>query len=1054
VRLLAQLLVAASWIPAALAQSAPDPAELFEKKIRPVLVEHCFECHSVQAKKPKGDLRLDTREGLLKAVVPGDPAKSTLIRAISWTDDELKMPPKKKLPGEVFRDFTAWIQKGAPIPTEKLAATGADAAAPHWAFRRPSESPVPPVPGAESPLDAFILARLEAKGLRPSPPADRRTLLRRLNYDLLGLPPTPEEQDAFLADESPDAWAKVVDRLLASPLYGERWGRHWLDVARYADTTDGTVDGKDDPRLISSAAYRDWVVRAFNADLPYDRFVLSQLAADLLPAPNGRRELEAMGFLTLGRRFENNIHDIIDERIDVVGRGLLGLTLACARCHDHKFDPIPTQDYYSLYGIFAASKEKVVDRGIAVTDGYRQELERRRQALQAFLRERGLEVQSHVRERIHDYVLALVGPPARGVNPLLVQHLKRHLSKESAASPVWGLWKALENVPEAGMAERAGEALRQLAPTLAPSVAAEFSWPLPRSMREVADRYGRLLAEAEADPEQRSDLKELREVLHGPAAIRVLARGPAEVSGDFFSNAAGYEITYLKAKIARWEIAGPGGPSSALVLEESTPKENPHVFKRGNPSVPGEAVPRRFLAALSGEARPSFSQGGGRLELARAIASPENPLTARVWVNRVWMHHFGQGLVTTPSNFGRRGEPPSHPELLDWLASRFMAEGWSTKKLHRMILLSSTYRQASDDRPEGRKVDPDNRLLWKMNARRLDFEAMRDSLLAVSGRLDPRMGGPAEVLTSQPYCRRRSVYGFVDRLNLSGVLMSFDFANPTAHAPGRHFTTVPQQALFMMNSPFMREQGRGLAARLEAAGAGSPEDRIGRLYRWVFGRTPTAAERAAGLRFLHEAERERPSAAAPAWSYGYGEYDEAAGRTKGFHPLRCFTGDSWQTSPYLPDVEYGWLMLDANGGYPGEDLRHAAVRRWTSPVEGTLSIEGSVRLLYDPDTYQGSIRVRIVSSRRGLLLEKIVGSGEVPTAVPALAVARGETVDFIADCLDYVAYDRFAWAPKLRMGDRAWSAEADFTGPSEAALGPWEKYAQVLLETNEFVFLD
>jgi len=1042
VRLLALFLITATLVPGALAQSSPD-LDFFEKKIRPVLIDHCFECHSAQAKKLKGDLRLDTREGLLKIVVPGKPDEGTLLRALRWTDDDLKMPPRKKLSDDVLRDVTTWIRKGAAIPAMKDAAK---AAGPHWAFRRPVEAPVPP--GADQPVDAFVLAKLREKGLQLSPAADKRTLLRRVTYDLSGLPPTPDESDAFLKDESPEAWARVVDRLLASPRYGERWCRHWLDVARYADTTDGNVDGREDSRLVSSAAYRDWVVRAFNDDLPYDRFLMKQLAADLLPPENGRRDLEALGFLTLGRRFENNVHDIIDERLDVVGRGLLGLTLSCARCHDHKFDPIPTQDYYSLYGVFAASKEKVVERAGAVTDGYRQELARRNKALQTFIRERGLEVQAHVRRHVRDYLVAQVAAPSAEVDPLLVPHVKSYLSKPS---PVWSLWTALRKVPEAQLAERTPELLRELGPQLCAAVVAEFSWPAPRTMREVAERYGRLLEEAEADREERSDLQELRAVLHGPKAIPVLAAAPDNVQHEFFDNAAGYEITYLKGKIARWEIAGPGGPSRALALEESAPKNNPKVFKRGNPSTPGEEVPRRFLAALAGETRQPFTEGGGRLELGRAITSSENPLTARVWVNRVWMQHFGAGLVTTPSDFGRRSDPPSHPELLDWLAARFMSEGWSTKKLHRLILLSATYRQASDDRPEARAIDPDNRLIWKMNARRLDFEAMRDSLLAVSGRLDPRMGGPAEVLTSQPYCRRRSVYGFVDRLNLSGVLMSFDFANPTAHAPGRHFTTVPQQALFMMNSPFMREQGRGLAARLEA---GATDARIRQLYRWVFGRAPTDVELTAGTRFLREAEHAQTAAVVPAWSYGYGEFDEAAGRTKDFRPLGTFTGDSWQNSAYLPDAELGWLMLDATGGYPGEDLRHAVIRRWTAPQDGTVSIDGTVKLLHDADVYKGSIRVRIVSSRRGQILTKIVGPGEVAAAVDALEIRAGDTLDFIADCLDNVAYDRFGWAPQLRMGERRWSAEADFAGPSEAPLGPWEKYAQVLLETNEFVFVD
>jgi hypothetical protein len=1055
VRLLALLLIAVPGIPS-FAQSTPSEVEFFEKKIRPLLSDHCFECHSAQAKKLKGGLRLDTREGLLKggpggpAVVPGKPEQSLLLRAIRWIDDDLKMPPRKKLADEVLRDVAIWIQKGAAIP-EMKDASARGASGPHWAFRRPVESPVPA--GAENPVDAFVLAKLREKGLALSPEADKRTLLRRASYDLIGLPPTPEEQDAFLKDESPDAWARVLDRLLASPRYGERWCRHWLDVARYADTTDGSVDGREDPRLVNSAAYRDWVVRALNEDLPYDCFLLRQLAADLLPAENGRRELEAMGLLTLGRRFDNNVHDIIDERLDVVGRGLLGLTLSCARCHDHKFDPIPTEDYYSLYGVFAASKEKVVDRPGSTSDAYRQELARRNQELATFIRERGLEVQTHVRREIRGYLLAQVDAAPPSSNPLLTAHVKQYLSR-SKTHPVWSLWHALRAVPEKELAARTPELIEKLASGLAASVAAEFSWPAPRSMREVAERFGRLLEEAEADEEKRADLEELRAVLHGPRAVPVLAQAPQSVSHDFFSNGSGYEITYLKAKIARWEIAGPGGPSRAFILEEATPKENPKVFKRGNPSSPGSEVPRRFLAALSPEERRPFVEGGGRLELARAIASPENPLTARVWVNRVWMHHFGQGLVTTPSDFGRRSDPPSHPELLDWLAARFMAGGWSTKKLHRMILLSSTYRQASDDRPEARKVDSDNRLLWKMNARRLDFEAMRDSLLAVSGRLDLGSGGPAEVLTSQPYCRKRSVYGFVDRLNLSGLLMSFDFANPTAHAPGRHFTTVPQQALFMMNSPFMREQGRGLAGRLGGDAAGATEERIRRLYRWVFNRAPTPTELAAGERFLRQAAAEPSAVALSAWSYGYGEFDLSSGRTKDFHPLGCFTGDSWQNSAYLPDVDLGWLMLDAAGGYPGEDLRHAAIRRWTAPEDGTLSIDGAVKLLYDADTYQGSIRVRVVSSRQGAAVTKIVGSGEVRVALERLEVRKGETVDFIADCLDNVAYDRFGWAPVLRMGERTWSAEADFGGPAEAPLTPWEKYAQVLLETNEFVFVD
>jgi hypothetical protein len=565
-------------------------------------------------------------------------------------------------------------------------------------------------------VDAFVLAKLEDKGLSLSPPADRRVLLRRVTLDLTGLPPTPAEVEAFVNDKAPDAYARVVERLLASPAYGERWARHWLDVSRYADTKGYVFT--EERRFPNSFTYRDYVIRAFNDDKPYDRFVVEQLAADRLPLGEDKAALAALGFLTLGRRFLNNQQDIIDDRIDVTMRGLQGLTVACARCHDHKFDPIPTRDYYSLYGVFASSHE-----------------------------------------------------PAE--------------------------------LPLLGKAK-----------------------PTPE------------LAAFEAELKKRSDEVEEFTAKHKDE----LKSGNVKTRQD---------LTKLNNKVAEWKVNGPGAPPRAMVLVDLPSPVQPHVLKRGNPGSPGEQVPRQFLEVVAGPERKPFKEGSGRLELARAIASRDNPLTARVMVNRVWLHHFGKGLVRTPGDFGTRGEPPTHPELLDWLAATFAEHGWSVKHLHRLIVLSNTYRQASDDRPRGQSADPENRLLWKMNRLRLDFEEMRDSLLAVAGLLDRTAGGRPVDIVEKPFSKRRTVYGFIDRQNLPGLFRTFDFASPDASTPQRYNTTVPPQALFLMNSPFVAEQARHFASRPDVAWQSTDAKRIGRMYRLAYGRAPERDEVEMGLKFLH-----------------------------------------------------------------------------------------------------------------------------------------------------------------------------------------------------------
>ncbi len=859
----------------------PEQAEFFEKRVRPVLAEHCLSCHG--AKKQMSGLRLDSREALLRGgdngpvVEPGRPDRSPLVRAVRHEGDR-KMPPKRKLDPAQADALAAWVKMGAPWPATG-AVTGGDADAwkRHWAFRPVATPPPPAVRRADWPrtrVDRFILSRLEVKGLTPSPAADRRTLVRRATFDLLGLPPTPEEVAAFEADRSPDAWEKVVDRLLASPHYGERWGRHWLDVARYADTKGYVFF--EEAEYPWAWTYRDYVIRAFNEDLPYDRFVLEQLAADRLDLGGDKRPLTAMGFLVLGGRFMSNVHDILDDRIDVVTRGLLGLTVSCARCHDHKFDPVPTRDYYSLYGVFASAVEPTVPPlffdppRTAEYEKFEKELKGREQKLAQFVRAKHDEVVAAAKKRAAEYlqaVLAMRDQPdteefmliadGSDLNPTMLTRWRAYVRRtQRANSPVFAAWHVFAALPEKDFAARAKVAVKQLAsgPVNA-RVLQAFTEKPPANMADVARRYGEQLNAVEekwqAAVKCASDAKtaapsalpdaaeeELRQVFHGPGAapnVSMSLFGDLALLPDRPSQG---KLQELRKAVEQWRATGPGAPPRAMVLTDLPTPVEPRVFVRGSPNNLGEAVPRRFLEVLAGKDRRSFTEGSGRLELARAIASKDNPLTARVMVNRVWAWHFGEGLVRTPSDFGLRSEPPTHPELLDHLATAFMAGGWSLKKLHRLILLSAVYQQQSIDRPECRRIDPENALLWRMNRRRLDFEATRDALLAVSGRLDRRVGGPSVKDLLSASANRRTLYGHLDRLNVPGLYRTFDFPSPDATSPQRAETTVPQQALFLMNSLFAQDCARQLIARSDVGRIKDAGGRVGHLHRLLFGRAP------------------------------------------------------------------------------------------------------------------------------------------------------------------------------------------------------------------------
>lgn len=876
-------------MPAAGNALSREGVEFFEARIRPVLVQHCYECHSADAKVLQGGLRLDTAARTRvggdsgTAVVPRQPGESLLLAALKY--ESYEMPPSGKLPDAVIADFEQWIAMGAPDPRgEDKAETAVLADAPpkqHWAYVAPQRPAVPAVTNeaaARGEIDRFVLARLEAANLAPSPAASPRTLLRRLYYDLTGLPPANAELDEFAADPSDARFEAAVDRLLASPRFGERWARHWLDVARYADTKGYVF--QEDRNYATAYKYRDWVIESFNMDRPFDRFVVAQLAGEQLNDPSCA---PASGFLTLGRRFLNNQEDIINDRIDVVTRGLMGMTVACARCHDHKYDPISAADYYAMYGVFASSEEK-----------------------------------------------------------------------------------------------------------------------------------------------------------------------PREDAPPVLSDAA-------------------------------TPYE-PYVFLRGNSGSRGPSVPRRFLTVLAKDSRPQpFKNGSGRLEMAEAIVSRENPLTARVWANRVWGHLLGAPLVGTTSDFGVRGDPPTHPELLDWLACELMDDAWSTKRLVRRIVLSNTYRQASDLRADGLAVDAENRLLWRANRKRLDLEQMRDSLLAAAGRLDETMGGPSVSIVDAPFSTRRSVYGFIERQNLPAFFRTFDFANPSTHTPERPLTTSPQQALFLLNSPYVMEQSIKLAERAGAlANAAAPPQqtpqppaaaervrRINRMYEFALGRKANIDELAEALEFvdLGEPPTAGEALAKLVWQFGWGVVDDASGLVN-FQGLPQFVAGAWQGGPQLPDPTLGWATLNAEGGHPG-DAAHLAIRRWTAPAAGKVHVEG---VLSHPSDQGDGVRGRVIASRGGVKGEWVAQHGQAGTVAAEIPLERGDTIDFVVDGRAAIDFDTFTWPVTVRMTTvdaastdaatpagattQIWDSASGFHGPLVPPLSRWEQLAQVLLMSNEFMYVD
>ncbi|MDX1982734.1 MAG: PSD1 and planctomycete cytochrome C domain-containing protein [Bryobacteraceae bacterium] len=886
------------WLIPSLLAAADDGHEFFEKKIRPVLAAKCYSCHSGQTKTPMAGLRLDTAAGTAKALAGG--TGSQLLKAIRYSDLNLRMPPSGKLPAAEIADFERWAAMGAPDPRKDEAATadrGIDwaEARKHWAFR-PVVKPTPPsvreAAWVRTPVDAFLLAKLEEKGLKPAPQASRRDWLRRVTFDLTGLPPSGSEIDEFLNDATQQAEKKVVDRLLASPHYGERWARHWLDLVRFAETNGHEFDNDK----LDAWRYRDYVIRAFNEDVPYNQFVKEHIAGDLLPAKrlssDGAHWESPLGtavywfgeVLNSATDSVKSRADTVDNQIDVLSKAFLGLTVSCARCHDHKFDPIPTVDYYGLAGIMHSTRvrEVVVDSPARVREiaSLRQRISdihaRTPQPSKAgsfILREGDILFEDFEGLDFDGWTVtgqafgtapvgaadSFAGGTKKLVGSLTSKTFKMpklwvHIRMKGTALP-----PALkENNPLRVTVVADDHKSEHYLPTGKP----EFEWKSIRMTKEIGRACYFEIVDRSPDGFIAVDkivISDHRE----PPAVQTpeVAADPPALTAE------------QQAEIERLEQKVP--PSAfAMLSKDEDPRDIPlHI--RGSHQNLGAPVPRHFLQFIAGERQPPVSNGSGRLELAEWVGGGKNPLTARVMVNRMWKHHFGSGIVRSTDNFGRLGEAPSHPELVDWLAAEFVERGWSVKEMHRLMVLSSAYRMSGDAQAEALKADPRNTLLHHMPVRRLEAEAIRDSILSVAGKLDRAMYGPGVTPHISKYQegrgkpksgpldgnRRRSIYIQVRRNFLTPMFLAFDYPLPVSTIGARGVSTVPSQALMMMNNEFVAQQAANWATRAIATGQDAAR-RVHGLFVDAYGRPPEEWETRESLGFVSS----RPGGERQAWT--------------------------------------------------------------------------------------------------------------------------------------------------------------------------------------------
>jgi hypothetical protein len=882
--------------------------DFFETEIRPLLHKHCYKCHSTEAEKVKGGLLLDSRQGWEtggdsgQAVVPGDVEGSLLLRAVSYEDGDLQMPPKYKLTNHERAVLVKWVEAGAPDPRDHQTARkvkGIDLAKGRefWAFRPVVNHAVPKIRlvtdqgGDLVAIDRFIISRLVKDGIERVGLARPETLLRRLYFDLIGVPPTPKQIDDFLADPLPEAYERLVDRLLGLPQFGETWGRHWLDVARFAESSGGgrSLMFKDAWR------FRDYVINAFNDDKPFDQFIREQIAGDLMQSGTREQQNErfvATGFLALGpHNYELQDKEllrmeVVDEQIETVGRAFLGMTLGCARCHDHKFDPVPTDDYYALAGIFRSTQslvpgnvsswvarelkpepalKKVIEQHARETQeanaalkGAKKELRK----VEETLAEIGIYVDDMEAEIIGDWMKSTSNKTYFGDNYI---HDKGEGKGQKKVIFTADLKEAGEY--EVRFGYTAGTNRAQAAPVTIEH--ADGPTTIRVNQREkppINDNFkimGRFQFNAGKAVVSVSNAK-TRDVVIADAVVFVPV---AELKRDTVPSQSlaklRGEVDRLVKRVDSLKKSKSTGLPKAMSVQDEKETGDWHVHIRGEIRNKGAVVPRGFLQVASKTktvAQPTIATGrSGRLELAEWVASSENPLTSRVMVNRIWHHLIGNGLVRTTDNFGMMGETPSHAALLDWLAHQFVVDQWSVKKMIRRIVMSRTYRLASTGESIGRTIDPENRLIWRANRKRLTAESIRDSILSVSGQLSMQQGGPTIRKFSQYdwgyefNTIRRSVYVPLFRNTLLEVFETFDVANPNVVSGRRSETILPTQALYMMNSPFVNAEAKRAGERIIRSGATDAE-RVRLVYRLALGREPSAAEADVVMKFIEESK--------------------------------------------------------------------------------------------------------------------------------------------------------------------------------------------------------
>lgn len=1065
----------------------PEQIEFFEKEVRPVLAENCYDCHG--SHKHENGLRVDLRSALLKGsdygkvVEPGNAAASKLIKAISHAPGVEAMPKKgDKLKLAQIAALEKWVQMGLPWPAEKAVAHEQPDWKSHWAYL-----PIARQPGAS--IDGLVGGKLKAAGLDFAPQADPATICRRIHVTLTGLQPSFEEVQQFIKE--PNA-TKLITRLLASQTYGQRWARHWLDVARYADTDGYQVAGRN-INYPYAYTYRDWVVKSLNEDLPYDQFLMHQLAADRLhPNEPTHPSLAALGFLNVGDKFISDRLLQIDDRIDVVTRGMLGLTVGCARCHNHKYDPIPSQDYYALYSVFNSTEQPeqrdlpvigkpadaaaFKDYEAKVAEIAKKELDFKKEVYDEIRKPENLASYLAFAQEvvgIQDRKELLGRSGQLKLRDNVAEQWGKFLKQQALTAkphPVMLAWKEFAGIRGAEFAAKAPAILASLTkPESGLNAVArnELSKrPAPKNFEDITKMYADIfLTCLDGKEPDNADWREVRGLLSAPPSPMSV---PVEQANLFFTRKDLDKVTKFGNERVKLESEHPGAPPRAMVTLDKAKPSDVRVFMRGNPARQGDPAPRAWLTMFGGE---KFTDGSGRLELAKKIASKDNPLTARVIANRVWFLHFGKPLVSQTSDFGVQTPKPVQSDLLDYLAAYLMDNGWSLKKLHQLILSSRTWQQSSEVSPDKNLKDADNELLSRFNRQRLDFEAMRDALLQASADLDLGISGGRALPHADPMAdARRSVFLLVNRYDQPTVPAMFDFANPDGHSPMRYVTTVPQQALFLMNSPFMVKRASKAAEKTPVQGSSIDSQAIASLYHRVLRRDPRPEEVELAQRFVQDSEQLRRRSTAFVWHYGYAKVEkDAAGK----HQLGAFkafthfgstaqTKNRWYPTDTFPDKEFGHIFLAGNGGHPGRDF--ASVLQWTSPFEKErLRLSG---VLKRTSPKGNGIRGMIVSSRQGVLVNHLLKPVDSLDLTAEIEVTQGETLSFVVDSEASTDSDGYSWTPKIeRMnadGTRATitKADTDFCGPDGWPINrskpqsPLSQLAQVLMMSNEFQFMD